>query len=77
MALENNDIALPLWRKLSAGVSAGTDLWYESKYQMIVCLLETDSQSAAQIYRQTIRLSPELPAKWRLPFEELRAKLEF
>jgi hypothetical protein len=75
-ALENYSVAFPLWRKLAASVTAGTDLWYESKYQMVACLLPSDPQAAGQIYRQTIRLSPELPSEWRLPFRELAAKLD-
>ena len=75
-ALKDYATALPLWKKLAANANAGTDLWYESKYQMIACLLPTDPRAAAQIYRQTIRLSPELPPEWRLPFLELAAKLD-
>ena len=76
MALGKLETALPLWRKISAGVMAGSDLWYESKYQMINCVLPTDPESAGQILRQTIQLSPELPEQWRLPFHSLEAKLE-
>ena len=68
-AREDYEVALPLWRKLANSTSAGTDLWYESKYNAVICLLSLDQQMAGQVYRQTIRLSPDLPPKWRLPKE--------
>ncbi len=75
MAAGDVEAAFPYWRKLNSGVQAGTSLWYESKYQLIVCLLSSDPESAGKIFRQTLRLSPELPEEWRLPFEELKKKL--
>ncbi len=75
MAAGDVEAALPFWRKLNSGVQAGSDLWYESKYQLIVGLASSDPDAAGKIYRQTRRLSPELPQKWRLPFEQLEEKL--
>jgi hypothetical protein len=71
--LDRFDLAEPIWRRLSAGVEAGTDLWYESKYQLAVCLARTDPLHAAKLTRQTIQLSPDMPNRWRKKFTELQA----
>ncbi len=75
MRLGQYRLAWPLWRKLNAGVPPGTDIWYESKHQLITCIQDSDSESARQVLRQTIRLSPEMPSKWQLLFDQLQAKL--
>lgn len=66
------DLAEPIWRRLAAGVEAGTDLWYESKYELAVCVARNDPPDAAKLVRQTIRLSPEMPDLWRAKFTALQ-----
>ncbi len=75
LALGEKKAALPLWQRLAANAEAGTDDWFESKYQLIVCLLETDPPTAASVYRQTTQLSPEMPEPWRSKFAAIAQQL--
>ncbi len=75
MRLGQMESAVPLWQRLASDDEAGTDRWYESKYELIRALMETDTESAAQVHRQTILLSPEMPEKWRTKFQELESRL--
>lgn len=69
--------AIPLWRKLASGVESGTDIWFESKQQLAYCLYQVgDRVKARQLHTQTIKLSPDLPDRWRVPFDELSKLLE-
>jgi hypothetical protein len=76
IALGDFDAARPLWSKLAASAAAGTELWYESKLQLIHCLLETDAAAAQPLLRQTLRLSPNMPQPWQQRFFELEERLE-
>lgn len=75
MNLGNKGVALPIWRKLSLGVDAGTELWYESKFQLAVCVAENDRESAAKLTKQTLNLSPEMPQEWAKKYNDLQVKL--
>ena len=69
---EDFEAAISVWRKLAAGVQAGTELWFESKLNLAIALFETGSQKDSQtLVDQTIRLSPEMPEKWKQEFDRL------
>ncbi len=69
--------AIPIWQKLNRGVDAGSELWFESKYKLAICLMETGSRKEARdLHSQTIRLSPAIPSKWTKPFEDLTIALQ-
>ncbi|MFK7766117.1 MAG: hypothetical protein AB8B55_02660 [Mariniblastus sp.] len=68
--------ALPIWQRLAAGVAAGSDIWFESKYWLAYCLMETGQKSQAlELHKQTIRLSVDLPDQWKQRFEALLRSL--
>lgn len=68
--------AIPIWQKLVRGVDPGSDVWFESKYNLAVCLFHVGRhEEARQLHEQTRRLSPELPKTWVEPFNELSALL--
>ena len=67
---------VPLWRQLAQSSPAGSEQWYESKWQLIRGLARTDSARAAQVLKQTRLLSPDMPAPWAQRFEELARQLQ-
>ena len=66
---------LPLWRQLAANAAPGSDLWYESKWQLIRGLARTDAEQAARVLKQTRLLSPQMPVEWSGRFEELSRRM--
>ena len=74
---EGFEAAIPVWRKLAAGVQAGTELWFESKLNLAIALFKTGNQKDSQtLIDQTVRLSPEMPDKWKQEFDNLASKIE-
>ncbi len=67
--------ALGLWRRLAIAAAAGSELWYEAKWNVVRCLARTDPQAARQVAEQTINLSPQMPEKWRQRFDREVGKL--
>jgi hypothetical protein len=64
--------SLARWRALLLGVGSGTDGWYEAKYYQILCLRETDPETARKVFDQFKLLDPELgPPPWREKFQAL------
>lgn len=77
VAAENYSEAIPVWRKLANGTEPGTELWYESKFELANSLLQSGDKASAKIlHEQTLRLSPTIPDQWNPRFEELSKKLE-
>ena len=71
------EAASPVWRKLAVGVEAGTELWFESKLNLATSLFKTGNPEDSQtLIAQTIRLSPEMPEKWKLEFDSLARKIQ-
>lgn len=69
--------ALDAWRSLLAGYKEGTTDWFESRYNSLRLLLETDPQEAKLAFEQHAILRPDLgPAPWNERFELLRARIE-
>ena len=76
MASDQHAEAMPIWKKLILGVDSGSDFWFESKYNLALCLRKTGAlDEAKELHSQTIRLSPHIPAKWEQPFAELASDL--
>jgi len=66
-----------VWRRLASGTRAGSELWFESKYNLAVGLFETGNRDDSQnLIVQTLRLSPQMPAKWKQRFDKLSTQLE-
>jgi tetratricopeptide (TPR) repeat protein len=64
--------SLELWRKLLAGLPAGSDEWLEAKNYQLACLLKTDRPTAVKVWEQFKLLYPEVKsATWRDRFEML------
>jgi tetratricopeptide (TPR) repeat protein len=64
--------SLEHWRTLLAGLSPGTDSWYEAKYYQLVSLREVDRPAAERVLRQFRLLDPERGSTpWRERFSEL------
>ncbi len=76
MKLNDFETARELWRRIATAVEPGTDVWFEAKFQLIVCLQEINTEFAPGVYRQTRGLSPEMPDAWRDRFDKLGVALE-
>jgi len=64
--------ALNLWRRLASGLTAGTEPWYEARYESIRLLADQDIQAAKIAFQQHITLYPELgPEPWGTRFRQL------
>ena len=74
MKLGQLDAALPMWRMLARGLESGSTDWVEAKYNLIICLAESDEAAAAQVYQQTTQLMGELPSPWLEKFSELKRR---
>lgn len=69
--------ALDAWRSLLAGYKDGTTDWFESRYNSLRLLLETDPVEARQAFEQYAVLRPDFgPEPWKERFELLRARIE-
>ena len=70
------DEALQIWQRLAAGVSPGSDLWFESKYWLAFCLMQSgQEEQALELHKQTIRLAGQLPPLWTERYEALLRSL--
>ena len=68
----NHAAAVEHWRKLLAGLPAGSDEWLEAKYHQLTCLLATDRPAAEKVWKQFQLLYPEVKsAAWREKFAAL------
>ena len=69
-----------IWRKPISGVDPGTDIWFESKFNLIECLRQSNESSgkdsARKLLDQTIALSGEMPEKWAVQFQQLEQQLK-
>ena len=68
--------ALVYWRRLSAGVEPGSDLWYESRYHLAYCLWKTGDTNAKNVFQQTLLLSPSIPDRWSKQYRSLANQFE-
>jgi tetratricopeptide (TPR) repeat protein len=69
---ERHGDGLEHFRKLLAGLPAGSDDWFEAKYYQLVCLLKTDPAGAEKVFKQFKVLFPDIKsAAWREKFAEL------
>ncbi len=57
------------WRELAAGVPAGSDVWLESRWQLVQCLRTDDVAAARTLRDQTLLLYPHMPDVWRVRLE--------
>jgi hypothetical protein len=68
--------ALDYWRTLAAGLTAGSEEWFEAKYFQLACLEKTDRAAAQNVLKQFRVLYPEVKsAAWRDKFIELAQRL--
>jgi len=61
--------AREIWQRLASGSEAGSDLWFESKWQLAKILATTDKDSASQLLKQTMQLGGEMPDSWRRSYQ--------
>ncbi len=74
--LNQLDDAIKNWRQLAAGVSAGTDKWYNAKLNLIRCIAKSDIDSATKLLTQTIKLDPNMAPDRKLQFDDLAKELQ-
>ena len=68
--------ALPRWRTLLAGLESESEAWYEAKYNQIVCLNQSDRDTARKVFDQFVLLHPKLgPEPWRAKFQSLARQI--
>jgi tetratricopeptide (TPR) repeat protein len=71
----NHAAAVEHWRKLLAGLSAGSDEWLEAKHYQLTCLLATDRATAQKVWKQFQLLYPEVKsAAWKEKFAALERR---
>lgn len=64
--------SISIWQKLIRGVSPGTGMWFEAKYNLTKALLDDGQASeAGKLYKQTLRLCPSMPEPWQQAFADL------
>lgn len=56
--------ALPHVRTLLAGLTKGSNDWFEAKYYQLACLARTDPAAYSQVRDQFRLLYPQVPAPW-------------
>ncbi|MEM7454670.1 MAG: hypothetical protein AAF456_10000, partial [Planctomycetota bacterium] len=64
------------WQTIVNGVEPGTEPWFEGRYQMVNCLIETNPVQAQSLYSRTVRLSPGMPDQWRNRFDKIGETFE-
>jgi len=63
--LNDRDAALDAWRRLLAGLPAGSDRWFEARYESLALLARLDPDRATQVLAQHRQLHPDYgPAPW-------------
>jgi hypothetical protein len=71
VAKSDSRSAKEIWQRLASGSDAGSELWFESKFELAKILASSDRQSAIQILKQTMQLGGEIPEPWRQAYESL------
>lgn len=66
--------ALEPWRTLSRGLAKESADWYEAKYSLILCLIETDPPQAKAPLDQFLLLY-DPPNEWKAKFSELARRV--
>ena len=61
----DSDGAVPIWKRLAAGSEAGSDLWFESKFQLAKNLATRDRKAAVALLKQTMQLGGESSPDWQ------------
>ena len=67
--------AKEIWQRLASGSEAGSELWFESKWQLAKILAATDKASALKLLKQTMQLGGEMPESWRRAYESTLEEL--
>ena len=75
MTLKEYQSAAGHWRMIASGLRIGHEAWLESKYNLVVCLNESQPATARTVLEQTRLLMPEMSATWTRQFEELEQRL--
>ena len=69
--------AMIVWKTLVSGVPAGSDEWFECKYNLAICLANTNHTiEARKLLEQTIRLGGDIPEKWSQLIEDQLEKIQ-
>ncbi len=71
MGMGDRKNAAAHWRVIIAAFSPGSEIWLKAKYNLILCLQETQPSTAQALYQQVRVLVPELPLTWKARFDRL------
>ncbi|MDG2012797.1 MAG: tetratricopeptide repeat protein, partial [Pirellulaceae bacterium] len=71
MGMGDRKNAAAHWRVIIAAFSPGSEIWLKAKYNLILCLQETQPSTAQALYQQVRVLVPELPLAWKARFDRL------
>ncbi len=75
--LRNYEKSRELWRVLARGLEDPSTGWYEAKYHVIACLVETNQDEASKVYRQFALLHPNIKdTNWRSKFKQLSQRIK-
>lgn len=75
MQLARYTDAADRWRRIAAGLSAGHESWMEARYNLAVCLKDSQPENAKSVLEQARLLVPEMPTFWATRFDELETRL--
>lgn len=71
-----NDTALDAWRRLSSGLTPGSEPWFESRLRQLTLLARIDPPRAVAAMKQHRTLWPDLgPSPWGERFADLERRL--
>ena len=77
VAAKQYEQAVLILKRVIAGVTPGSDSWFEAKLLLAECLHSTDqTEDARKLIRQTIRLGGDMPADWQARFEALKNRMD-
>jgi tetratricopeptide (TPR) repeat protein len=68
--------AIELWNSLVSGTDSDDEIWFEAKYNQMLCLEKTDPKTAIQVLHQFKRLHPKPPGKWNELVDQLQERLQ-
>lgn len=75
MVLQEYELAAKRWRLIASGLPVGHDSWLESKYNLVKCLMQTQTDKARSVLQQTRLLVPDMPDTWATSFDDLEQRL--
>lgn len=70
------DAARAIWQRLALGVDAGSELWFEAKWELAKILAVNDPASAKKLLKQSLQLGGDASEKWKRVLENELTTLE-